>query len=182
MLHNGYCLRFGNKPWGCKPGDAPHYPMANYGTNFGNMADLIKATFVTYCKGSVYIGCFFRFEAKGIHSLTPWWFVYQITNETECLNGSKRCIYLDTVLAYIRHPFIEYSYHIKLKWNDFVANYDKHMMCRVKLRLKAPVISLSAKFMGPTWGPPGSCRPQMGPMLAPWTLLSGIFISTATPQ
>ena len=30
-----------------------------------------------------------------------------------------------------------------------------------------------AKFMGPTWGPPGSCRPQMGPMLAPRTLLSG---------
>ena len=30
-----------------------------------------------------------------------------------------------------------------------------------------------AKVMGPTWGPPGSCRPQMGPMLAPWTLLSG---------
>ena len=28
------------------------------------------------------------------------------------------------------------------------------------------------KFMGPSWGPPGSCRPQMGPMLTPWTLLS----------
>ena len=28
--------------------------------------------------------------------------------------------------------------------------------------------------MGPTWGPPWSCRPQMGPMLAPWTLLSGL--------
>ena len=27
--------------------------------------------------------------------------------------------------------------------------------------------------MGPTWGPPGSCRPQMDPMLAQWTLLSG---------
>ena len=26
-----------------------------------------------------------------------------------------------------------------------------------------------------TWGPPGSCRPQVGPMLAPWTLLSGTF-------
>ena len=24
-------------------------------------------------------------------------------------------------------------------------------------------------FMGPTGGPPVSCRPQMGPMLAPWT-------------
>ena len=31
-----------------------------------------------------------------------------------------------------------------------------------------------ARFMGSTWGPPGSCRPQMGPMMAPWTLLSGI--------
>ena len=30
-----------------------------------------------------------------------------------------------------------------------------------------------ARFMGSTWDPPGSCRPQMGPMLAPWTLLSG---------
>ena len=30
-----------------------------------------------------------------------------------------------------------------------------------------------ANFMGTTWGPPGSCRPQMGPVLAPWILLSG---------
>ena len=29
------------------------------------------------------------------------------------------------------------------------------------------------KFMLPKWGPPGSCRSQMGPMLVPWTLLSG---------
>ena len=32
-----------------------------------------------------------------------------------------------------------------------------------------------ARFMGPTWGPPGSCRSQMGPMWAPWTLLSGKY-------
>ena len=30
-----------------------------------------------------------------------------------------------------------------------------------------------AKFMVPPWGPPGPFRPQMGPMLAPWALLSG---------
>ena len=36
-------------------------------------------------------------------------------------------------------------------------------------------LTLIAKFMGPTWGPPGSFWPQMGPMLAPWTLLSGLF-------
>ena len=34
--------------------------------------------------------------------------------------------------------------------------------------------SLIARFMGPTWGPPWSSRPKMGPMLALWTLLSGI--------
>ena len=33
-----------------------------------------------------------------------------------------------------------------------------------------------AKFMGLTWGPPGSCRPRMGPMLA--ILLSGTWISS----
>ena len=32
-------------------------------------------------------------------------------------------------------------------------------------------------FIGPTWGPLGSCRPQMGPMLAPWALLSGMVNS-----
>ena len=29
-----------------------------------------------------------------------------------------------------------------------------------------------ARFIGPTWGPHGSCRPHVGPMLAQWTLLS----------
>ena len=29
-----------------------------------------------------------------------------------------------------------------------------------------------------TWGPPGSFRPKVGPMLAPWTLLSGLFCCT----
>ena len=32
-----------------------------------------------------------------------------------------------------------------------------------------------AKFIGPTWGPPGPCRPHMGPMLSSWTLLSWLF-------
>ena len=36
--------------------------------------------------------------------------------------------------------------------------------------------SQTARFMGPTWGPPGSCRPQMGLMLAQWTLLPGFLM------
>ena len=39
-----------------------------------------------------------------------------------------------------------------------------------------------AKYMGPTWGPPGSFRPQMGPMLAPWTLLSGEALRKSYPM
>ena len=32
-----------------------------------------------------------------------------------------------------------------------------------------------ARFMWPTWGPPGTDRTQMGPMWATWTLLSGML-------
>ena len=35
-------------------------------------------------------------------------------------------------------------------------------------------ISPIARFMGPAWGPSGADRTQVGPMLAPWTLISGI--------
>ena len=37
-----------------------------------------------------------------------------------------------------------------------------------------------ATFMGLTWGPPGSSRPQMDPTLDPRTLLSGFGLWTAT--
>ena len=33
---------------------------------------------------------------------------------------------------------------------------------------------LCIMYLGPTWCSPGSCRPQMGPILAPWILLSGV--------
>ena len=36
------------------------------------------------------------------------------------------------------------------------------------------VRSLMARFMWPTWGPSGADRTQVGPMLAPWTLLYGV--------
>ena len=33
-----------------------------------------------------------------------------------------------------------------------------------------------ARFTWPTWGPPVSCRPRVGPMLAQWTLLAGMTV------
>ena len=40
-------------------------------------------------------------------------------------------------------------------------------------QFKLRITTLIARFLGPTWGPSGADRTQMGPMLAPWTLLSG---------
>ena len=36
--------------------------------------------------------------------------------------------------------------------------------------------NLIARFMGPTWGLPGTDRTQVGPMWATWTLLSGYML------
>ena len=39
-----------------------------------------------------------------------------------------------------------------------------------------------SKVHGANMRPPGSCRPQMGPMLAPWTLLSGPQFQWCKPE
>ena len=47
----------------------------------------------------------------------------------------------------------------------------------------SPTVSLIARFMGPTWGPSGADRTQVGPMLAPWILLSGMpTVTRQQPQ
>ena len=42
-------------------------------------------------------------------------------------------------------------------------------------------LPLIARFMGPTWGPSGADRTQVGPMLAIWTLLSGTISCNGQP-
>ena len=44
----------------------------------------------------------------------------------------------------------------------------------IHLTLPLQVSSLIARFMGPTWGLSGADRAVVSPMLAPWTLLSGL--------
>ena len=56
-------------------------------------------------------------------------------------------------------------------------NFNHHQrFCGIHLR------TTQTWFMGPTWGPPGSCQPQMGPVLAPWTLLLGNFTHELNPK
>ena len=80
------------------------------------------------------------------------------------------------------HVYQMLHYTCKLTWNTFHLSYlitishcdvtkvnRWHHNSTTVFILKTQI----AEFMGPTWGPPGSFRPQMGPMLAPWILLSG---------
>ena len=48
-----------------------------------------------------------------------------------------------------------------------------YMLLRKRFPSPAPI----ARFMGPMWGPYGADRTQVGPMLTPWTLLSGCMIN-----
>ena len=50
---------------------------------------------------------------------------------------------------------------------------DKYIRIKLRDKLMLKYASPDSKVQGANMGPSGSCRPQMGPMLAPWTLLPG---------
>ena len=79
--------------------------------------------------------------------------------------------------------------HGAIKWEYFISQWLSsvrheapftsgvnmyHRNCSLCLRWYC-IIPQIAKFMGPTWGPSRSCWPQMGLMLAPWSMLSGTW-------
>ena len=52
-----------------------------------------------------------------------------------------------------------------------MSNYSPYNNRDVNIFLNLWLNALIANFMGPTWGPSGADRTQVGPMLAPWNLL-----------
>ena len=66
------------------------------------------------------------------------------------------------------------SLHTYIKiTNIFCTTKQRNKIMTWMISMFSWYITQIAKPMWPTWGPPGSCRPQMSPMLAPWTLLPG---------
>ena len=88
----------------------------------------------------------------------------------------------DVTMITIVFPYLTLKYYKLDLLQSCVLQYVTYKLTTTKLKCssefestkKRPIPSQIAKLMGPTWDPPGSCRPQMGPMLAPWTLLSGL--------
>ena len=61
----------------------------------------------------------------------------------------------------------------KAKTTIIIENVTLHSPKRIPMLVPLPLTTAQiARFMGPTWGPPGDDRTQVDPMLAPWTLLS----------
>ena len=58
---------------------------------------------------------------------------------------------------------------IKVHWSLFLKGSVGNKLTHIQL-----MTSLIARFMGPAWVPSGAEMTQVGPMLAPWTLLSGL--------
>ena len=96
-------------------------------------------------------------------------FHFHITKETVCyIYNDDKAFSIFVVIPYssimICSILSKYAWYTAHSWPVRV---------RYELSCASSDITQIARFMGPTWGPPGSCRPQMGPMVSPWTLLSG---------
>ena len=68
------------------------------------------------------------------------------------------------------HPMIFCYMYITYPCNASATKVLIYVECISSAPFKS---AQTARFTWPTWGPPGSCWPQVGPILAPWTLLSG---------
>ena len=104
-----------------------------------------------------------------------------------------RCNYISLVYKYIKRQIMwkKIKMHQRVgsgytRLHDDVMTWKHFPHCWPFVRgichLWIPLTKRSqiARFMGPTWGPPGSCQPQMGPMLAPWTLLLGTIMHSCS--
>ena len=104
-----------------------------------------------------------------LHWLRYWLGVIKATSHylNQCWNIVYWCIYASLCLNELTHWPLE-----------DVVTISKPTL-RIKFMSTCEIAvswmtSQIARFMGPKWGPPGASRTKVGPMLAPWTLLSGI--------
>ena len=97
--------------------------------------------------------------------------IHPVVAEFRCLQDSKSPYYERTDGRTNRQTNGQRAFNSPLL--SFKRVGDKNEYIYINNALSKNIGTQIAKFMGPTWGPPGSYRTQMDPMLAPWTLLSG---------
>ena len=113
-----------------------------------------------------------KYGKPSITEFSLWW--YSPLKNTTAQLWLNVCVVLNKWKSYQSVPnHSRYDFEmstVELLWRH------QYMSCWLLWHHADRLFSQIARFMGPTWDPPGSCRPQMGPMLAPWTLLSGLIL------
>ena len=117
--------------------------------------------------------------------------VYDWVHSPNCLCNTWGCVFSDDPFLFLNIMRIFVHSLIIIIMNHWPlfrvrswSNDASFMLCYVliivafiwqasRLNYFKPISPLIARFIGPTWGPPWADRTQVGPMLAPWTLLSG---------
>ena len=116
------------------------------------------------------------FYCSVIHNRCEGFFIEHGNNTAKLCANPKRITQPKLILN--MHNF--HKYHM-LSCNETSLTDDDMMDCswqwlsdrwEVSTSPKCSSPILIARLMGPTWGPPGADRTQVGPMLAPWALLS----------
>ena len=108
------------------------------------------------------------------HKVTSW----KLGKFYDCLNNKKKFSHM-----YFIHLWFP-CYNIINILHAFPTNFTPNCGCiyrkiftmqrNMENTAMQQYAGMIAKFMRPSWGPTGADRAQVGPMLAPWTLLSGL--------
>ena len=73
-----------------------------------------------------------------------------------------------------RHPTVVVRATVLVAYHVVKYLHSHEARTSICARSANEMQSLIGRFMGPTWGPSGADRSQVGPMGAQWTLLSGM--------
>ena len=104
-------------------------------------------------------------------SVDSWWCIFRTQPFPHDISTSTVNLKLGHWQMVLYYIFI---------WNIINgARYSRQLSQRVvqiRAWISNIIPSLIAMFMGPIWGPFGADRTKVGPMLAQWTLLSGMVL------
>ena len=104
-----------------------------------------------------------------------WAFLYgyEMRVYSVCKKSNLYCL-LWKWICYCQCCYYRYHYHIIIIPLSAgpVNIHGTWVMSSLCLQMSQSLTTLIARFMGPTWGPSGADRTQVGPTLTPWTLLS----------
>ena len=100
-----------------------------------------------------------------------FWNPWQLTR----FIGFKNWCWCRKIIVYYNSLWyiVFYAIYCPLPYTIDIVPFGSNWILTLIFFLIIQIPTLIARFMGPKWGPSRADKAQVGPMLAPWTLLSG---------